>query len=405
MKLGRGGYPGQNTGFPEGMAVSKGERIAPPWGDGASERKGRWDCMDIPTKPWTLMRRIRRDVLPAVKRQLSYWEQRALAIPDPELKKQALASLSTKAFHCYGGAIYSLLSGPRREEVVAFIVAYQTISDYLDNLCDRSTSLDPDDFRALHEAMTDALTPGAVGDYYRFRKERNDGGYLAALVAACQRFLATLPALRDIQPVLYELADYYTALQIHKHVVPEERVPRLKKWFEQWRDRLPALAWYEFSACCGSTLGVFCIVAYAAVNRDMSRLVRKIKDGYFPWVQGLHILLDYFIDQEEDKRGGDLNFCFYYEDEKAFVDRFRYFVRQANASIAGLPNARFHRMITQGLIGLYLGDQKVLGNRRVRRLARQLIRGSGAAGWFFLLNGVLYHRMASPPSRAQEAAT
>ena len=41
---------------------------------------------------------------------------------------------------------------------IKFIVAYQTISDYLDNLCDRSSSLDPQDFAALHESMGDALS-------------------------------------------------------------------------------------------------------------------------------------------------------------------------------------------------------------------------------------------------------
>ena len=37
----------------------------------------------------------------------------------------------------------------KRANAIKFIVAYQTISDYLDNLCDRSTSLDPDDFSAF----------------------------------------------------------------------------------------------------------------------------------------------------------------------------------------------------------------------------------------------------------------
>ena len=46
----------------------------------------------------------------------------------------------------------------------------------------------------------------------------------------------------------------------------------------------------------------------------------QIRNGYFPYIQGLHILLDYLIDQEEDKVGGDLNFCFYYENEKHFFN-------------------------------------------------------------------------------------
>src|SRR5664280_798366 len=90
---------------------------------------------------------------PCVHAHLRHWTERARAIPSPELRTQALASIADKTFHCEGGGIYGLLAGQRYREAVRFIVAYQTISDYLDNLCDRSTSLDPDDFRALHASM------------------------------------------------------------------------------------------------------------------------------------------------------------------------------------------------------------------------------------------------------------
>ena len=61
-----------------------------------------------------------------------------------------MASIETKTFHCEGGALYALLAEAHRDDAIRFIVAYQTISDYLDNLCDRSTSLDPEDFTLLH---------------------------------------------------------------------------------------------------------------------------------------------------------------------------------------------------------------------------------------------------------------
>src|SRR5690349_17982404 len=122
--------------------------------------------MQIPTRPFGLMTKIYRHVLPEVHDQLSYWRMRAQEIPNPELRRQALESIRTKTFHCEGGGIYSLLAKERLKEAVSFIVAYQTISDYLDNLCDRSTSLDPLDFRALHDSMHHALTPGqALSDY------------------------------------------------------------------------------------------------------------------------------------------------------------------------------------------------------------------------------------------------
>src|SRR5660397_104565 len=130
-------------------------------------------------------------VRPCVRAHLRHWIDQARKIPSPELRKQALASSADKTFHCEGGGIYGLLAGDCSREAIRFIVAYQTISDYLDNLCDRSTSLDPDHFRLLHTSMRHALTPGAEpDDYYRLGDEQDDGGYLSALVATCQAVLA-----------------------------------------------------------------------------------------------------------------------------------------------------------------------------------------------------------------------
>ena len=351
--------------------------------------------MKVPSRPLDLMSKIYCKVLPRVRIELSKWKKMALAIPDDELRKQALASIETKTFHCEGGAIYSLLAEGRSADVISFIVAYQTISDYLDNLCDRSVSLDPRDFRCLHQAMLDALTPGAAPiDYYQHRDVSSDGGYLQALVKTCQSYLESLDALEAITPSLHELAGFYCDLQVHKHVKKDQRVPRLQAWFRQYQAELPKMSWYEFSACSGSTLGIFCIVSYAASRgSEMKTLVTTIKNGYFPWVQGLHILMDYFVDQEEDKIGGDLNFCFYYENEETMMERFNHFIVNADAAIADMPDKNFHLMINRGLLGIYLADKKVAKQRNVRILARKLIRRAGGAGLFFFVNGWLYRRI------------
>lgn len=351
--------------------------------------------MKVPSTPFGLMAQIYRKVLPGVHHELNKWHKLALKIPDPELQKQALASIQSKTFHCEGGAIYSLLAQDRYLDVIPFIVAYQTISDYLDNLCDRSTSLDPEDFRALHKAMIHALTPGASPEnYYRLRKVSTDGGYLLKLVKTCQSYLENCKGYDDIKFYLLELARYYCDLQVHKHVTKEERVPRLEAWFNQYKNQVPPMTWYEFSACSGSTLGIFCLVAYAsAKGSEMKSLAKTIKEGYFPWVQGLHILMDYFIDQEEDKQGGDLNFCFYYPDDREMMKRFQYFIEQADISIKTLPNKNFHLMINRGLLSIYLADKKVAGQKNVRYLSRRLIKKAGLSGMFFFFNGWLYRRL------------
>lgn len=333
-------------------------------------------------------------VLPCARRCLNEWRERADRIPDSELRRQALASIATKTFHCEGGAISSLLAGDRMNDAVRFIVAYQTISDYLDNLCDRSTSLEAEDFRSLHESMRHALTPGAqMCNYYRHRKQQDDGGYLPRLVSTCQGVLETVSSYREMSSYLHRLADYYCDLQVLKHIEVEQRIPSLKAWFASHEAVYPGMSWYEFAASTGSTLGIFCLVSYG-MSHDLSMpMAAKVTQGYFPWVQGLHILLDYFVDQDEDRVEGDLNFCYYYENDHQLVQRLSHFVRKADESVATLPHASFHRMINRGLLGIYLADRKVGGQRNVKHMARKIGRAGGLSAFFFYINGWLYRRL------------
>ena len=348
----------------------------------------------VPSNSGMLMVGIYRHVLPRVRKYLAFWQKEAEEIPDSELRKQALLSINSKTFHCEGGSIYGLLAKEQIEPTIRFIVAYQTISDYLDNLCDRSTSLDPEDFRTLHQACLDALTPDAECiNYYQLRQQQDDGGYLIKLVKTCQNVLKQLPSYQVIAPYLHELADYYCNLQVHKHVKVQERAPRLKAWFEELRSQIPEMKWYEFSACTGSTLGIFCLIAYAGYPNFSKELAIKVKNSYFPWVQGLHILLDYFIDQEEDRIGGDLNFCTYYKSEQEITERFLYFLKNADKAVSQLPDKHFHRMINRALLGVYLADKKVNQQRDVRKTARQILRACGGASLFFLWNAIIMARL------------
>lgn len=341
--------------------------------------------------PISLMTRIYRKIIPAVHQELSYWKKRAEEIPNKELRTQALASIEHKTFHCEGGSILALMAKEDYKKAVKFIVAYQTISDYLDNLCDRSTSLDPVDFAALHESMSDALVLRAEEkNYYRYREDQDDGGYLNELSSTCREVLGEIAHYDLIKEYLLELCGYYCDLQIHKHVKQEERVPRLEKWFDHNKSHLPEMKWYEFSACSGSTLGIFCLVSYAMREDFQASDAENIRKGYFPYIQGLHILLDYFIDQEEDIAGGDLNFCSYYESQDTLFKRLKHFLVEADRHTEYLPHKKFHQLINRGLLGIYLSDSKVRKQKEVRKLARGMIKSGGWISYFFYVNGLAY---------------
>lgn len=341
----------------------------------------------VPYHPIRLMHRVYKYILPEVRSQLEQWREIAERIPNEELRIQAIASMTTKQFHCEGGSVYAAANLAQRHILIPLIVALQTISDYLDNLCDRSTSLDPVDFRQLHQAMLDAITPSApLQDYYAFRNERDDGGYLEQLVIRCQSCIMLLPSYEAVEPHVRELISYYCDLQVYKHVHRDKREGELLKWWEGHSENYPDLKWNEFAAATGSTLGVFMLFLSAADPQLLPETAVTIRKAYFPHVCGLHILLDYLIDEEEDRIGGDLNFCNYYEHEEQTIERFRYIVDHAREDIKKMAHTRFHRMIIEGLLALYLSDPKVKNQRQVKMIARQLMKKSPMTRLFFWFN-------------------
>lgn len=343
----------------------------------------------LPRGPLRLMSGVYRHVLPGVRNALERWRGMAERIPNPELRKQALASIETKTFHCQGGAVYALLHPPKQAMLIRLIVALQTISDYLDNLCDRSTSLDPDDFRLLHQSMLDAVDrTGPLRDYYALREDKDDGGYLAALVRECQVCIRELPAYEKSEADVTRLVGLYSDLQVYKHIRHNQREAALLSWWEQNRSSFSELKWNEFAAATGSTLGMFMLLV-AAADEDLTvDRVSAIREAYFPYVCGLHIMLDYLIDQEEDRIGGDLNFCHYYSDSDTAVSRLEWIVDQARLKVKSLHLPAFHRMIIEGLVALYLSDPKIKGQADVRSSAKRLMKKSPMTRLFFWVNSM-----------------
>lgn len=351
-----------------------------------------------------LMYILYRQIFPQVRLELQKWHDRALLIPDAELRKQALDSIQNKTFHCEGGCVYAAANLPMKDTLIPLIVAYQTISDYLDNLCDRSTSNRPSNFACLHQAMLDAVqVQSEERDYYAENDEKNDGGYLRDLVQTCQRAIRQLPHFPYIQESVQTLASLYCDLQTHKHAQRSEREVRLLTWWEKHKHLAPELSWYEFSAAAGSTLGVFYLFQAASLQGFREERVRGILQAYFPWICALHILLDYLIDLEEDEIGGDLNFIAYYPTKKDVYERMQFISNRAKWYARNHPNASFHHMIIDGLLGLYLSDGKAQRQPIVKLVSQKLIRTSTLRTRFFYWNSRAYRGskavLQPPPTR------
>lgn len=317
------------------------------------------------------------EVFPIVKQELNGWKEKAREAPDARLSQQAMESIRWKAFHCQGGSIYALYPGANRLDTIRFIVAYQTMSDYLDNLVDSLQIQDEKAFSQLHLAMQEALNPEAVpSDYYLYYPYREDGGYLEQLVRTCQKGISKLPAYKIVQDEAIKLAELYSCLQTYKHLAVTEREEKMLDWITPYISDDSEITTWEFAAASGSTLGVFCLFSLANNPKVTLEEVRMIKYTYFPWICGLHILLDYFIDLREDRETNQLNFVAYYEDSEMIYERLNLFIDNSLKKAQGLAYPKFHQVVVKGLLAMYLSDEKSM-DYEITSIVKRLIGKCG----------------------------
>jgi len=311
--------------------------------------------MSIITKPVLLARYL--SLFPRIKKQLKHWWDVSEQLPI-DLRQQAQSSLTGKAFHCLGGAVYLLYPSVDQSVLLQAIVALQTISDYLDNLCDRMPVNDGRAFWQLHLSFLEALDLNrSLSDYYLYYPYQ-ESVYLPSLVNTCRNQISQMPYYADYQEYINQLASYYCHLQVLKHLVPSG-AEKLQNWImTTFAPDTTPLLWNEWAAAAGSTLGIFYCLA-ASFSPSSPEMRKMIFDVYFPWIQSFHILLDYYIDQLEDLQHQDLNFVAFYHDQQQASERLYTILQECRRRVQMLPSPALHELILQGLVAMYGSDPKL----------------------------------------------
>lgn len=316
-------------------------------------------------------------IVPLAARNLEAIREGAERIPDAQLRKEALASVDGKAFHVAGASILAtFLPRAQARRYVEIVTPLETIYDYLDNLCDRHPEVAPDAYPVLHRAIADALDPDApLHDYYANGPAGDDGGYLRKLVTQTQKMLASVPYLDELRPCFADAAAFYAELQTFKHFPNGERELACVAWYERNRTRFRALDWHEFACAAGSNMHVFAALFTAFSGRPEA--IRRAYDAYFPFVCAIHILLDSFIDQDEDEEHDDLNFVRAYGNSKALRERFAFMTSQARVRLSALPDSGRHRFVLDVMTLFYLSHPKIAA-AGLEREAQRLLRANAS---------------------------
>jgi tetraprenyl-beta-curcumene synthase len=308
-------------------------------------------------------------VFPRVCVHVARWRRRARRIPNPVLRQLALESLAKRGNIEGAAAFAAFAPAKRRAAVTRATSAFQAAYNMLDMLGEQPSPDPVLDGRRLHEALVYAVTPKEVSgpshgeprlaeprtpiDWYEHHPQRNDGGYLDALIRECRDAFATLPSQLLVAPSAQAAAARIVAFQSLNLSESQGEHTGLERWARAATPPGTGLQWWETAAAAGSSLGVHVLIAAAADPLLRPAEVSALAQAYFPWIGGLHSLLDNLIDKHEDEAAGHRSLVEYYGPEQA-AQRMRWIAEQAQGRAWELAHSRGHVAILAAMIGNYL---------------------------------------------------
>jgi tetraprenyl-beta-curcumene synthase len=325
------------------------------------------------TLGWALLAH-RRSVVPRVRAEQSRWAGAAAAIPDPALREAALAALRGKGANGEATGVFALLAPrARRAGALRAMTALQTAVDYLDALGEQPLEDPLAAGLALHRALPEALDPGGERSrWYRLLPQREDNGYLAALVDACRSEVATLPSREAVLPAARRAAWRCGEGQSHTHAAGEDGGARLRAWAEglalpagpgsEPARVPPAYRWWELAAGASSSVAAHALVAAAANGRTGAAEAEAIDAAYFPPAGALTVLLDDLVDRDADRAAGEHSYLAYYAGSTEAAERLGLLACRARDAAAKLGQRRRHAAILAGIAGFYLGSPAAGGD-------------------------------------------
>lgn len=294
-------------------------------------------------------------VFPHVRAHVDRWERLALRIPDAGLRRPVLAALRERRTNIEGAAAFAAFAPTQlRAGLTHALSSFQAAYNLLDMLGEQPSSDPVADGRRLHEALLCALDPSATAlDWYEHHPHHDDGGYLNSLLAECQRAVVGLPSFEVAAPLAREAAARIVAFQSLNLSESQGDHAALEQWAHANTPAGSGLQWWETAAAAGSSLAVYALLAAAAEPRLGAREAQAIERAYFPWIGGLHSLLDNLIDKHEDEAAGHRSLIEYYGPQRA-AQRMRWLTEQAIGAARDLPGTSGHQVILAGMIGSYL---------------------------------------------------
>jgi tetraprenyl-beta-curcumene synthase len=325
-------------------------------------------------------RATRRELIWGLRRaslEIRRWRARAALIPNPELRADALRALDAKRGNIHGAALFCTLPNRRDRNLLATLVAYEVLADYLDCVSERGARLGTDNGRQLHLAMIEALDPAAeISDYYRHHSSADDGGYLDALVRSCRATCVELPSYQRVRAQLLRAASLALVLALNHEPDPARRDNALRQWALSELTEPREHTWYERSAGASAWLTVLAMLALAANPRQTERDTTEAYHAYLHWIAPAAAMLDSYSDIAEDTASAHHSYISHYTSRDVAIERVSELLRHSRVQTHGLCQGERHTVVLACMIAFYLSKDSVR-TAPMRRHTRELRRAGG----------------------------
>ncbi len=322
--------------------------------------------------------------LPVVVRELRRWRSSALQIPDPKIRADALAALDRKRGNTHGAALFWVIPRARNRHLLALLVTYQVMWDFLDCVSESGAGAGQDNGYQLHLALVDALDPSRpLGDYYALHPWNDDGGYLHALVQACRGYCRELPSMEKVRLTLLREARRAGVQAINHELNPLEREAALKQWAAREYPGRTDVTWFELTGAAGAGLAIYALFVLASEPGCSDAEVERVYEAYFPWAGAVATMLDSFVDEGEDRERGDHCYVAYYGTSARAREGIARLVERCTRETHSLANSEGHTLIVACMVAMYLSKDSAR-TEQLREASEALLNAGGELTRFLL---------------------
>lgn len=308
-----------------------------------------------------LILNLHSHILPRADRMASAWEKRLNQTNVGVIMSIIGQIPSSRWGYLREGSILSLYPKGHPANALRFIVPFTIITNYLMEIVKKEGPKDAVSLNQLFNSIIDAVDINHTSEnYYLYHPYINDNGYLLSLVEECRRQVINNKNFPLVASSIKKYSKLYTELQFFKFIKEPYRKEMIHTWAKKYNSESADLLSFEYFAAADSILGIVALFSCSLSDEITSPEINKICNVYFPWISGLHKLLENYLILSEDIINGNYNPVNYYKNLKICEERISFFAKKSLELCNGLKYPEFHRGVIEYFLWLYLSDPRAL---------------------------------------------